>query len=215
MKDCAPPIRKETPCGVSFLLSVELGLEQGGGCGRAGGAEPRPYGGLLPFAIQPGLVGVGANIGRSRAPPLRAVYCYRLPFIQPWRVLLPRCGPPGRRPLRRELILACGQPACYQSAAGVGGTRRSRPTEGWQVFGGTGADRVVRPYELVGIARRGSGGAEPRPYERFIVTVYHSSGGGGCRPLIRHGGRFVNRPYGETATLSTAGTVPHCPPPIM
>ena len=106
----------------------------------------------MPFTIHPRLAGVVANIGRSRAPPLRAVCCCRLPFIQLWRLLLPRCGPPGRRPLRRESIHACGQPAYYQSAAGVGGTHRSRPTERWRVFGGTGADRVVRPYE--GICHR-------------------------------------------------------------
>ena len=125
-----------------------------GGCWGHHRAEqsPAPTSGLLlPFAIHPALAGIvtalraaGASDGTRGTSGCRN-QC-------PWG---------RRRPLRRESILACGQPACYQSVAGVGGTRRSRPTEGWQVFGGTGADRVVRPYELVGIARRGSGGAAP------------------------------------------------------
>ena len=103
-------------------------------------AEQRPAptsGLLLPFTIHPALAVIVTALRAAGASdgPRGTSGCRN------------QCPWGRRRPLRRESIPACGQPACYQSAAGVGGTRRSRPTEGWQVFGGTGADRVVRPYE--------------------------------------------------------------------
>ena len=66
---------------------------------------------------------------------------------------MPRCGPPGASDGPR------GTSGCRNQCP----WGRRRPLRRcWRVSGGTGADRVVRPYEW------------------FIVAVYHSSGGGGC-----------------------------------
>ena len=156
---------------------------------RSGGGQSRPplrIGGHCP-----------AGFGRSRAPPLRGM---TFPFsIRPASVgvapsSVTAFGRATFSPRRRRggVFLFTLYPAPAVAAAAGWRERAEQspaPTSG-----------LLLPFTIhpavVGAAPSSVGFADTFPPRGR-----------------RHGGRFVNRPYGETATLSTAGNVPHCPPP--